>query len=460
LKKTEVLLVHLARDSKIVPLVNLLAMGLLPIAQLLNSNGISAKIIHENLERQLDSEFSLIKYLKTESIKICCFSLQWHQQAKKVMDLVGLIRREIPNIVIVLGGFTASVFAQEIMEKFGDVDYVIKGDGERPLLLLSQFLLHKESIQLEEIPNLFFRSTAGKSIENKKQFQATTKDIEKASFTNFKLVKNGDTYLRLKMNSPKLNDDKTFYFSTGRGCNAHCLYCAGSKLSQKKYSNRPKVEIFSNRFVIQELKTLKKYGIKYWNSCFDPVPNSDYYPELFREIRKNKIKIHHYFDCFSLPTREFVDEFKKTFGKESSLNISPETGSDKLRARLRSFRYKTSELMESLDYINKRKLNCSVYFSTGLPFETKADFEETKELIRVIKNRFPNFKIYIGVIDLEPGSTLFDNQEAFRIKSKIKNFEDLLNAQKQIREANYSTDVFSAEEIERNCEILRELAGF
>lgn len=451
--RPKVLLVHLARRSKVIPLINLMPMGMLSLAKTLNSNGIPTKIIHENLEKKLKKTFSLSRYIEINQIKICCFSLHWHQQASRVISMAQKLKAKNPNIKIILGGFTASRFAQEILQNHPEIDFIIKGDAEKPLLFLCQKILAKKTT-FSKIPNLIYKQ-GKRVVESKDKYQSIGQEINKTSFSDFNLLRNHDSYLRLRMNETNLNKEKSIYFSAGRGCSGHCVYCAGAKLPQKIYSNRAQVVFFPHEYVIHQLKGFIKHGIKYWNSCFDPEPKSNYYLELFPKIRQAKIKINHHFDCFGLPTKQFALEFKKTFGPDSALNISPETGADNLRNRIKSFSYNNKQLLDILNYLKQINLNCSLYFSTGLPHETSADLLQTIKFIHIVRNKYSKVKIFVGIIDLEPGSTLFENQQAFKIKSKIQNFEDLLKAQKRTYEVNYSTANFSRKQIEKNCQLLR-----
>ena len=428
--------------------------GMLGIADFLYRNHINTEIIHEKLEKILNKNFSLEKYVKEQNVNICCFDLNWHQQSKNVIDTVKRLKKSSSNIKIIIGGFTASRFAKEIVKKFKDIDYVIKGDAELPLLMLCKSMLGMKKINLNKIPNLVYRND-NHVIENKIRHQAGTNILGKISYANFGLIKNSDSYLRLRKDSEDLKKEKCIYFSAGRGCSETCLFCGGSRYGQQKYNNRPLVKFIPVNSTIKSLQKFSEQGIKIWNSCFDPNPNLNYYSHLFKKIREKNIKLTHYFDCFSLPSEKFIDDFKKTFTNDSCLNISPETGSESLRKHIRSFFYTNEELLLRLGHIAKLDIRTSVYFSTGLPFETKKDVKTTINLIKILRKRFPKIIIYVNPIDLEPGSIIFDHQNRFGIKSSLKSFEDIINAQKQPREINFSTKSFSGKTILKNAMDMR-----
>jgi radical SAM superfamily enzyme YgiQ (UPF0313 family) len=403
-QETKVLLIHVANTAKKGPRINLIPMGTFFIADFLKNKGIKTQIIHENLEKQLDNNFSIIKHIKKFNPTICCISINWHQQSTSTIKKILEIKESFPSLKIVTGGFTASYFAEKLLREFPSIDYVIRGDAETPLYKLAK------NTDPKTIPNLIWRNNKKKVITNKKTYQISNSILRNASFTNFKLLKNYQTYFEMRMNTESENNEGIFYFSAGRGCNGNCLYCAGGRLAQQKFNNRNSVFYYPIPFIISELKNLRKYKINTWNSCFDPNPYSDFYIKLFKEIRRNKIKLTHHFDCFGLPNKKFIDDFKATFSQKSALNLSPETGSETLRKKIKSFYYTNTNLLETITYIVKQKMNCSVYFSTNQPFETLADQKKTQQLLKEIQKISPKIEIYNQKIDLEPGSIHFENQ--------------------------------------------------
>lgn len=400
-KKTQVLILHIKNHTNKGPEINLIPMGTFFIADFLNNKSIKTQIIHETIEKDLNKKFPLTAYIKKINPQFCCIPINWHQQMASAIKITREIKNNFPNIKIVTGGFTASYFAEKILKEYPFFDFAIRGDAELPLYKLIK------SNPLPTIPNLIWRKNS-KIITNKLTYQITPTDLNKASFTNFKLLKNYKEYLKTRMNSHSSKNENIFYFSAGRGCNGNCLNCAGGRLAQQKFNNRKTVIIYPIPFVIAQLKNLKKYNINTWISCFDPNPYSDYYIKLFREIRRNKINLTHHFDCFGLPSEEFIDEFKTTFKSESALNISPETGSERLRKKIKSFFYTNKELLKTVDYIISKDIHCSIYFSNIQSLKPTAyDSIQTKKLIKNLRNISPEIKIYNQKVDLEPGSLLF-----------------------------------------------------
>jgi hypothetical protein len=51
------------------------------LCDLVNKNGITAKIIHLGLEMIMDKNFSIVEYLRENRVKLVAMSLHWHYQA-------------------------------------------------------------------------------------------------------------------------------------------------------------------------------------------------------------------------------------------------------------------------------------------------------------------------------------------------------------------------------------------
>ena len=90
--------------------------GLLAMADFLVKNGKSCEIVNLGVESIVDDQFDIIKYIKDSNAKVVAISLHWHYQSFDVIELAKKIKGGLPHIDIVLGGFNASFFAEEIME--------------------------------------------------------------------------------------------------------------------------------------------------------------------------------------------------------------------------------------------------------------------------------------------------------------------------------------------------------
>ena len=136
--------------------INFLPMGLLGLADLLERHGFSTQIVHEGVERMEDKTFSLLSYLREKTPRIVALDLHWHPQSYDVIETAKAIKAAFPHTYLVLGGFTASFFHEEILKNFDAVDGIIRGEGEKPLVELTRAVAGGNG-DLFSVPNLSWR---------------------------------------------------------------------------------------------------------------------------------------------------------------------------------------------------------------------------------------------------------------------------------------------------------------
>jgi radical SAM superfamily enzyme YgiQ (UPF0313 family) len=433
-QKIDCLFIHAPKDnSGTKPSVMLMAMGVFALADYLERNGYSSKIIHLGVEKIVNNKFSIENYLKDKDICLIGISLHWHYQSYDSINLVNKIKSIQPKTKIILGGFTASFFADEIMKTFKNIDFIIKGDAEIPLVSLME-TISKNNSNFSSIPNLIWRNN-NKIVHNRHSYVASEADINRLNFFNFKLMKNCSIYLKVPSrlfcySKDLLEKYDTLHLCIGRGCSVNCAFCAGSTFSQQIINKRSKVIFRSHENVIETIKDAVKVGISRLYICFDPNPDRKYYIELFRLIRRSKINISMVFECWSIPTTKFIDDFKRTFGKGrySKIVLSPETASETLRKLNKGFFYTNSEFLTILQYLKKKGIFTEVYFSYPLPHETMEDVNATSNFIELIKKKIGNRgKILVQDFGLDPGSPMFICPAKYKIIKRTKSFSDYCN---------------------------------
>lgn len=326
----------------------LMPIGLIPLANLVKSYGYNVEVIHYGID-PID--------LKHEDV---LFDLHWHDQSAVVIDICKHIRGKK-----IIGGFTATYYADEIEEKYPDIK-VIRGYAEESLI--GHLTGHYDHI-----------------------------DINKLEYTNFEILRNYEKYLW----------DHLLVFNPGRGCPVDCTYCGGNSRVQSLCGLNSPIWLNKDK-VIYELRNSLRYGIETWLVSFDPKPKGNYYIDLFGKIDFN-IKCK--FDCWGLPTREFIDKFHETF-RDSEITISPKL-SEPLRFKHKGMPFTDDELLRTIDHIENKGIKYKIFFATNFPDD------DISEIVKKIGED----KIMMGPIVPEPGSKLFE----------IKNFTALYLYTKYVR---------------------------
>jgi radical SAM superfamily enzyme YgiQ (UPF0313 family) len=442
--------VHVPAERKI-PSIKLLPLGLLALADYLKKNGFDPVVLHLGLEKTINPKFQLSEFLKKEGMTLVLFDLHWHQQSFSCLNECFKLKRRQKNISVILGGFTASFFYKEILKDFKQVDFIVRGDAEIPLKMLLAKLVSRKT-EFSGIPNVSWRK--GRScIHNRHSYVAGRFLFSKLSFVNFSLLLHNDVYIKMfSTGLGQYDKEPIFYYTPGRGCSVSCSFCGGSSLSQKIINHRTRVLLNKVSSVVRDFKKITGLGFKKINICFDPFPDSLFYLKLFHSIRESCLDLNMDFECFRLPNRHFIDSFVKTFGSASSLTISPETGSDRVRRLNKGMFYTNKELFDVLRYLDKKNIRIYIAFTAGLPFENKDDVVATLMLINKLRNSFKNVEINAEMISIEPAAPWFLKNKGFGIKLEKKHFVDFFQGKSNDLSLGYTTDFFSQDDL---CDIMR-----
>lgn len=412
-------------------------MGIFALADHIERNNYTAKIIHLGVEKMADRQFKLTHYLKNKDIMLIAISLHWAQQSSSCINVIKIIKTFYPKIKIALGGFTASYFAEEIMGRYKYVDFIIKGEGEGPLIILLKEL-SKPNPYLLAVPNLVWRR--GRTIvKNIFSYVARERDMNNLNFTRFELMKNfryyknigGRGIWNLPENVTYKVVDAPFPLCIGRGCLVNCSFCGGSIKSQKIINNRKTVVFRRPQKVIQSVKSAMAAGYRSFFICFDPHNDRKYYRKLFYLIRKSNLKIKMGFSCWRLPTKDFIKDFKRTFMQGSYFEISPESGSEQLRKLNKGYYYSNKRLINTLGYLKKDIIRANIYFAHPLPFSTIKDIKITDEFMATLIKRYGDIHdIIMHRLSFDPGSPMFISPDRYNIIARYKYFLDYVKKEK------------------------------
>ena len=135
----------------------------------------------------------------------------------EALETAAAVKRGLPTCKIVLGGHHPTAMPGVVLQHTS-VDWVVRGDGEVPMLLLAKAL--KSGSGLDDIPGLCGRRSSG-SIDIKAPFWL--KDIKEMPLPAAHLI-NHPFYRR----GPKAGA----VVVAGRGCPLQCSYCAMGRSSR------------------------------------------------------------------------------------------------------------------------------------------------------------------------------------------------------------------------------------
>ena len=476
-KNLDCLFVHAAKLQTYYPPLNVyhscnrMSLGLIALADLAQRNNYKIKVIHTGIEKSLNKKFSFSEYVRQKQPKAIGFSLQFHHGLVDTIQLIKAAKKTLPDVFIFLGGFTATFFAKEIMESVTEVNGVIKGDSELPLLQVLEQVVINESSSFSQVPNMVWRNS-GKIIENKQTYVASEDVLNDLIFTNFDLLENKDQYVGMakafvKANLPDrltnkfnamVNSDQSricWGLPVGRGCVYNCFYCGGGAKAHRFINQRKRPIFRKPEKVIETIRDLKKMGFVGSYVSFDPGRQSQkYYIHLFRMMHEQKIKFDIIFSAWSLASKEFLDAFAEIKGPKSSYLLSPETGNEELRKKaLGGHRFSNSDLLNNLSYADKLGIPSTIFFSLGALERSMEDFKKTLDLKEKIKREIKRSTVEAFLIEVEPGAPWHLDPGKYNIRLLRRTFKDFIRDHSKpyyssMSDLGYTTGIFGDPDIE------------
>ncbi len=421
----------------------LLPMGVPALMNLLQDEGIPVRGINYPMRKQLDPNFSIRQWLESyRQARIVLIDLHWYEHCYGAIKMAELVKEVLPDVWVIIGGLTASAFAEEIIRDHAAVDFVIRGDAERPLLSLAQALLSEEHPRvlpdLSGVPNLTYRRN-DQVVENPRTYCAAPEDFADFNFIDLDWLEHGEDYytyeylvidMKLVEDARQGKDISKYrgrWITTARGCDFECSYCGGARSAHKAIAGRNGIVPVPVETVVDEIKHLLELDVIQVCFSYDLAAMGErYWKTLFRTLRKEGIKIGLYNEFFQLPPAGFLKEFTRTGDPEHScLAVNPYSGSERVR-RLNGKRYNDIQLLNALDEVNSYNVPIIVYFSLNLPGEDEEVVQQSVGLARTIYDMYPHSKVKIlnSCHTVEPLSPMEQHPGRYGVDVKWHTFKD------------------------------------
>ncbi len=164
------------------------------------------------------------------------------------MEVLAEVRRRLPDIVLVLGGYHATFAAREIMSEYGFIDYIIKGEAEDSFPRLLEHI--ENGTEPADVAGISYRSGSG-LVEGS---LTLVDDLDRLPFPDRSLL--GDFRYGYYFQGIPLTFGKFTTISSSRGCPFRCSYCSCAAFSQTKWRQR------SAENVVDELEMLYRDGYR------------------------------------------------------------------------------------------------------------------------------------------------------------------------------------------------------
>lgn len=362
------------------------SLGAAYILQYLLENGVKTKLYELSFDNDINNLIKEIKNFRPDLIG-CSFMSHHYLETYGYINEISKL-----NIPIVCGGAHVNSQGSVVLTET-KANFLIKGEGEKSLLLLLNSLQNKE--EYPNIPGLIYEKDG-----HIKENENVIIDIESLNFPKYKNF-NLDRYI-----------DGRILIQTSRGCPYKCTFCQQSSLLGKKWRSRSPQNI---------MKEMEFWGANGRTNLVFADDNLTLDKKRVRELCSLLLKSKYQFQIETAGVRiDNVDEDTLKIMKEVGfdyLSFGIESGSDRVLKEIKkgitlSQIHKTLELSCKLDY------DVKLYFIINNRTETYAEAQESFNLSRqypITLARFSNLYPLPGTYDynwiLEHGKLLYPPEE-------------------------------------------------
>ncbi|MDP2924260.1 MAG: radical SAM protein, partial [Candidatus Omnitrophota bacterium] len=304
----------------------------------------------------------------------------------KAISLFKELKKRDKNIIILTGGPHFSLTAKNALEIVPEIDYIIKGEGERPIVEFLNRL--EENKDLSEVPGIVFRKN-NEIFENKA----------------VNLIENID---ELPMPAWHLFDMKEYNkpidgtkirsigVMSARGCPNVCVYCANA---------RSGLRLMTPKKFVDEVEFLQKeYGFKgfdFWDDTLTMV--NEHAIAICEEIIKRKLNIVWYARArVNTVNKDLLELMRKAGCIRISYGV--ESGSPRILKIIRK-NITIDQVKEAVKSSSDVGMAVVENFMVNLPDETIDDLKQTIEIMKwlgQVKNSYPSY----GFTVIYPGTEL------------------------------------------------------
>ncbi len=267
------------REKVVYPRFLLMPIGFFSIAYILEKLGFKTQIINLGLEECINRQYNIVNYIKSINSKIFAIGLHWVNHSYHSIKLANVCKKCHPESLIVLGGFTATWFRNEIMKQYPSIDLIVRGEGEESLVEVAKAFISGKDF--EKIKSIIYRDNG--AIKETQQRRPKL-NIDETCSTKLELMKHYKEYLNadsMRYNS-RGHINKTFWLLNGRGCIYNCIHCGGGREAYKEFSGREKFSLRDPKNIVEDIQKLIEYGVRVINFSHDPLlGGKKYYLKIF-----------------------------------------------------------------------------------------------------------------------------------------------------------------------------------
>ena len=322
--------------------------------------GIDMRILDCHREQYAEERFE--RYVREFAPDVIGFTA-FTMEIESALRLAFVAKQAVNKVITVVGGPHASAVPKSVLLNMS-VDYVFTGEAEKGF---SYFLKNFSSSDRLNAPGLGYRKGKDIVLNDPELID----DLDSTPFPDYKKMQ-FEKY-------PKMYFMKRFPAApimSSRGCPFNCTFCAGHRVSGRKWRSR------SVECILEEIEYLhKEYGIKeidFWDDNFTlSKARVEHFCRSLRALCKDYI-----WWCPNGVHLNTLDKELLTKMKESgcyAIAFGIESGSERIQKDMKK-NLSFERLKEMVEFSYKIGLRTQGFFIIGYPTENEGDILKTIKL--------------------------------------------------------------------------------
>lgn len=437
------------------PVFEMYPIGFMTISTHLERAGYRTRIVNLAVQMLADDKFDVERRIRGLKADVFAIDLHWMPHAHGALEIAKLVKSIHPDAKVQLGGFSATYFHEELMQR-PEVDFVMRGDStEIPQVEFMDAITRGGD--MSKVPNLCWKDAKGKVRINPISF--VPESLDYVEFDYGTMIKNTMRHMDIKGALPWLGWDKLPLTSvfTVRGCCYNCSQCGGSAAAGKGFLCRRRPAFRSPEKLAEDIERIGDY-------LSSPVfiigdvrqGGKDYAERLFKGIKERGVDNHIAMEMFYPADREFYRMAEDALG-EYSLELSPESQDQSVRSNISPIgdfdnSVMTSTIRKAFDHGCQR---FDLFFMIGLPEQTRESALGISDYSRSLWNSLDNDQrlfVYSAPFApfVDPGSKAFENPEKYGYRFFARTLEEhrrLLDSPSWKYVLSYETEWLTRDEI-------------
>ncbi len=400
-------------------------LGLGYIAAALEEAGFSARILDMDMLglRPADLEKRIAQF-QPDIVGITSFSANY----KNAIDTAKAVKRHDPGIKTVMGGVHATFTHEEILKSVPEVDIVVRYEGEQAMCEIARAV--EDGQGPGRILGVSYRNDGEGGEIISTPLRERLEDLDSLPFPAYHLL---DPSPEAYIGSGEV---RCMPVITTRGCPFNCIFCSTASLHGRRYRVR------DNARVVDEIELLvDRYKINNVSFVDDNFTmRKDRVEGLCRELKNRQVPVK--WGCstrIDLLPQELLATMKDAGCEEIFFGI--ESASQKVLDTVRKD-FSIEQAKQVVRMVEEMGVKTHCSFILGLPGET---VESLGQILQFIDEVRPSARVLPNVLDILPGTELYERREEYFPDGEGLPFADIVQAQVEMLYRFYSLSQKSGE---------------